>query len=69
MSFTLEEEVGIVHVETQRNLVQHVGIEIVDDYEKVESQHWKITNRLKWSINKNTAYDVSEFFWGRKACK
>jgi len=47
MSFTLEEEVGIVHVETQRNLVQHVGIEIVDDYEKVESQHWKITNRLK----------------------
>jgi hypothetical protein len=52
MSFTLEEEVGIIHVETQWNLVQHVGIEIVDDYEKVESQHWKITNRIKRSINK-----------------
>jgi prophage maintenance system killer protein len=47
MSFTLEEEVGIIHVETQRNLVQHVGIEVVDDYEKVESQHRKIANRLK----------------------
>jgi hypothetical protein len=52
MSFTLEEEIGIIHVETQWNLVQHVGIEVVDDYEKVESQHWKITNRLKLSINK-----------------
>jgi hypothetical protein len=47
MSFTPEEEVGIIHVETQWNLVQHVRIEGVDDYEKVESHHWKITNRLK----------------------
>ena len=61
MSFTPEEEVGIIHVETQWNLVQRVGIEIVDDHEKVEGQHWKVTNRLKCSINKNTAYDVREF--------
>lgn len=55
MSFTLEEEVGIIHVETQWNLVQHFAIEVVDDYEKVESQHWKIVNRIKRSINKNSA--------------
>jgi hypothetical protein len=47
MSFTLEEEVRIICVETHRNLVLHVGIEVVNDYEKVESQHWKITSRLK----------------------
>jgi len=52
MSFTLEEEVWIIHVDTQRNLVQHVTIEVVDDYEKVESQHWKITNKIKRSCNK-----------------
>jgi hypothetical protein len=37
MSFTPEEEVRIIHVETQWNLVHHVGIEVVDDNEEVES--------------------------------
>ena len=68
MSFTLEEEVWIIHVDTQRNLVQHVTIEVVDDYEKVESQHWKIANRIKRSFN-TTLLKMYANFWGRKACK
>ena len=47
MSFTLEEEVGIIHVETQWNPIQHVGVEVVDDHEKVESQHWKNHNQTE----------------------
>jgi hypothetical protein len=46
---TFEEQIWIVRVGAQWDLALHANIEVVNHDEKVEGQHCKTTNKLKYT--------------------